>query len=121
MTDSTQTAELLPDASVCYGLGVLFPLCYLTAIARVRQNGFLRFHSFQCLLLFVIWVPSFFVRIHSAAVLLDLWFGAGLAAWIACVIQGKKRKWFQLPGLGPLAMRLAGTSTLARLEGDQSV
>jgi len=49
----TAVNEITPSGGLCYAFGILFPLFYLIFGGR-NQNNFLRFHCFQCLILFSI-------------------------------------------------------------------
>lgn len=104
-----------PNGAVCYACGVLFPLVYLTCTRRARQNIVLRFHSFQCLLLFVLWTPFLIWTPHSVwlrhlfSTVLLLCFAALLTA----MIQAWRGKQILIPIIGLLAERLAGIQTKA--------
>ena len=92
-----------PRGSVCYVFGILYPLFYLLSIPRDKQSHFLRFHSFQCLLLFAILVPALCIRsgpVNYVAAFLIL-------GWFVAMFQAGRGKTFRLPLLGYLADRLA--------------
>jgi uncharacterized membrane protein len=102
--------DVLPSGAYCYLYGVLFPLLYLLSRRRIQQNPFLRFHCFQCLLLFAVWIPLLFSRPQSVW-LRELTAIASVlctVGWLTCLIQAGRRKRFHLPVIGPVAERLAG-------------
>jgi len=97
-----------PNGAACYLFGILFPLTYLLSRPRER-NDFLRFHCFQCLILFSTVLPLMIIRDHVprgeylASLLLVIW----LFAWIISMIMAARQKMFHLPVIGELAEWLA--------------
>jgi uncharacterized membrane protein len=92
-----------PNGGICYIFGALYPLLYLLSIPRERQHRFLRFHCFQCLLLFALLVPLLYVKwrpVNYVSLVL-------IVGWLVAMIQARRRKIFRLPLLGYLAERLA--------------
>jgi len=115
MTDAAENRETpsaaVPNGLVCYVFGIFFPLLYLLLVRRGRQNSFLRFHCFQCLILFVIWSPFMLVRLpHGlAGGLSETGFLLCLLAWIVAMVQAGRRKRFHLPVIGRVAEQFAGS------------
>jgi uncharacterized membrane protein len=101
-------SEPTPNGAVCYLYGILFPLLYFSSKTRER-NDFLRFHCFQCLILFSILVPLMFVHDHVpwAEHLTSLIQSIWLLGWIVSMIMAGRRKMFHLPVIGALAEWLA--------------
>lgn len=114
MPDST-AIEIASDtpirAGVCYVFGVLFPVLYLLSVRRGKQQPLLRYHSFQSLLLFSIWLPLLIVHFRAGwpENLANLASTLCLAAWISFYIQAQRRKRFHLPFLGFLAETLTAS------------
>lgn len=96
-----------PRGGVCYLYGVLYPLVYLLSVRRDRQNRFLRFHCFQCLLLFVVLIPLLFVRSGPGARATGFISLVLFVGWIVAMIQAQRGKVLRLPLLGYIADRLA--------------
>jgi uncharacterized membrane protein len=105
-TESSPGAEL-PNAGVCYVFGVLFPLLYLLAVSKNRQNPLLRFHSIQCLLLFVVLTPLFYFQRGSLGRFSSIAFLVCIVAWFTALVQAARRKRFHIPLIGLIAERLA--------------
>ncbi len=101
--------ETTRDGRICYLFGVLFPLLYLFTVPH-KRNPFLRFHSFQSLLLFSLLLPWTFVRIldvssvEPAMAFVPLVVFVG---WLVSMIQAGRGKMFRLPLLGAVADWLA--------------
>jgi uncharacterized membrane protein len=110
--DANDTAYSQPASGLsgvnCYIWGILFPLLYLATAPR-RQNQFIRFHCFQSLVLFFIWVPLNFIPRFSRTegTIVSAISFICLASWIIAMIQAYRGKMFHLPGLGILAEWLA--------------
>lgn len=103
MEDHAADLEMLPNAAYCYLFGILFPLIYFIFVRRGRQKPFLRFHSFQSLLLMLTLAPGSFSHGLTEDYIAAVWSVICFVAWVVCVIQGLQRKWFHLPLLGALA------------------
>jgi uncharacterized membrane protein len=101
--------EMTPSGGLCYAFGILFPLLYLTFGGR-NQNNFLRFHSFQCLILFSIWIPTFFIHAAWSKGFIALVWSSCFAAWIVSWVMAARRRRFHLPVIGALAEWLTGSS-----------
>lgn len=99
----TGTTDDTPYGGICYIFGVLFPLLYLLSVPRERQHRFLRFHCFQCLLLFALLMPLMFVQWRPLSFVSFVL----IVGWLVAMIQARRRKMFHLPLLGYLAERLA--------------
>ena len=86
--------------------GILFPLLFLLT-DRDRRDYFIRFHCFQCLLIFAVWSPTLLrevPRASKAMASLDL---IALAGWFVAMIMAGRGKLFRLPLLGVIADWLA--------------
>jgi uncharacterized membrane protein len=109
-TDSqaSDATEPTPNGAECYALGIVFPVLYLASPSRSR-NDFLRFHSFQCLILFSILPPLILLHdyVPRAKQLTLLLQGIWLLGWIVSMIMAGQRKMFHLPVIGALAEWLA--------------
>ena len=97
------TANGTPNGGSCYLFGVLYPLLYLLSVPRGRQHRFLRFHCFQCLLLFALLLPLLFMKWKPGSFISV----ALIVGWLFAMIQARRGKMFHLPLLGYLAERLA--------------
>jgi uncharacterized membrane protein len=97
-------------AGICYIFGVLFPLVYLFSVKHGDQQPLLRFHSFQSLLLFGIWLPLLIVHFRPGWPQESAGIGSLLCAiaWLASYVQAQRRKRFHLPVLGIMAEALSG-------------
>jgi len=100
-----------PNGLICYVFGVLFPVLYLLSIRRIRQYSFLRFHCFQCLILFVLWSPFLLMSLAEVWAQYVSMIGSllGLLAWLVAMVQAGRRRYFHLPLIGIMAERLAQT------------
>src|SRR5271165_2322215 len=72
-TSDTHTSESLPNGTmaVCFLFGILTPLMYLST-ASLRRNDLLRFHCFQCLVLFFVWIPLYFLHVGRFQPIINL-------------------------------------------------
>jgi uncharacterized membrane protein len=101
-------SEPTPNGAVCYLYGIGFPILYFSSTLR-KRNDFLRFHCFQCLILFSILAPLIFLQDHAPraehliSLLQSIWF----LGWIVSMIMAARRKMFHLPVIGALAEWLA--------------
>ncbi len=102
-----QAKESAPNAAICYLFGILVPLLYLSSAKLRRNNTFLRFHCFQCLLLWCVWAPTFFVQVKTVEPFLTLLSLLCAVAWVTAMVQAARGKMFRIPGIGALAERLA--------------
>ena len=98
------------------------PAVILLFIQPFRSDRFVRFHSFQCLLLTLaalvaalLWKPLAFVLCvvpllgHLMALLIAMVIAIGLAMiWVVLVAKALQGEFFKLPFLGEYAERLAG-------------
>ena len=96
----------VPRGGWCYAFGIIFPLVYLLAVPRDKQNSFLCFHCIQCLLLFVLWIPFLYWKLSSAGHIWEIGYLLCLAGWLVSWIQATRRKRFHLPVIGSIAERL---------------
>jgi uncharacterized membrane protein len=91
---------------VCYAFGVLFPLLYLFFVRRERQEHFLRFHCFQCLILFALLTPLHFIDMSPLNQVAAFVFFLLFVGWFVAMIQAGRGKTLRLPLIGYLAGRL---------------
>jgi uncharacterized membrane protein len=103
-TSKSQTRAPALNGAGCYAFGILFPVLYLAARGKSR---FLRFHSFQCLILFGIWIPLYFVHAGKLQPVVGLLWFLCLAAWVTAMVKAGRGKAFHIPGIGILAEWLA--------------
>jgi uncharacterized membrane protein len=95
--------ERTPNGAICYLWGVGFPLLYLPG-ARRNRNHYLRFHCFQSLILFSIWLAALFFEVpwlHPA--IKAIWVLTGFIAWVVAAVMAGKRRMFHLPIIGDVA------------------
>lgn len=109
-TDPNNSGEVaLPSGAICYAFGGVFPLVYLLSIRREKQDRYLRFNCFQCLILLALLLPFTFVGFPAGWP--EKLGSVGLLVWIiaffAAMIQSARQKWLYLPAIGPLAKWLA--------------
>lgn len=96
----------------------IIPAIIFLIVAPYNRNRFVRFHSWQCIMLAIAWIAidvGLFVlgRIPGVG-LLDIVLGplVGLAffiVWLICLIQAFTGKMFKLPVLGDLAEKQANS------------
>jgi uncharacterized membrane protein len=102
-----QTRDSAANGAVCYVFGILVPLVYLSSAKLRKSSAFLRFHCFQCLLLYCVWIPLFFVHVRAIQPVLSLLWLLCLVAWVMAMVKADRGKMFRIPGIGALAERLA--------------
>jgi uncharacterized membrane protein len=97
------------DGVACYLAGVLFPIIFL-ATEPYKSNRFIRFHSFQSIIFFLIvgaWQGVVLV-VPSVRRLTGTWLGvAFFATWILLMIKAYQGQTFKLPLIGDYAERYA--------------
>jgi uncharacterized membrane protein len=98
-----------PNSGICYVFGILFPLVYLLSVRREKQNEFLRFNSFQCLLILAPLLFFGFVDFPTGwpEKLGGIGFLVCIVALFTAMIQAWRRKWLYLPAIGTMAKWLA--------------
>src|SRR5438270_7458530 len=112
------------DPKVSAGLGYLIFIVGLIFFFIEKQNCFVRFHTFQAILLAISLFVLFFVIIFAgiaaafvngglAGLIFSLgnlvvWVG-GFIAWLMGMINAFQGKYFKLPVIGDLAERWSGT------------
>jgi uncharacterized membrane protein len=101
-----QTSESAPNGAACYAFGILVPLLYLS-VKPTRTSAFLRFHSFQCLILFCVWIPLLFLHAGRGQPIVTLLSLLCLTSWLTAMVKAGRGKPFRIPGIGALAERLA--------------
>jgi uncharacterized membrane protein len=102
--------ELRQDAlngGLCYAFGVLFPLVYLLSVRRNKQHPFIRFHCIQCLILFAVMTPLYFLSAGWMRNVSDVLSPILVVVFLVALIQAGRRKMFRIPGLGQIAEWLA--------------
>lgn len=82
-------------------------MLYLLSVPRGKQVRFLRFHCFQCLLLFALLVPLLLVRSGPLSYASEFACPILVVGWIVAMVQARMGKMFHLPLLGYFADRLA--------------
>jgi len=97
-----------PSGGICFAFGVLFPFVYLIVTHRPMQKPFLRFHCFQCLILFALWIPLIISRPFGPARISSIGSLVFLVAWLVATIQAERRKRFHLPIIGAVAEWFTG-------------
>src|SRR5215469_13849888 len=99
--------ESAPNGVACYAFGILVPLLCLS-MKSTRSSAFFRFHSFQCLILFALWIPLLFLRAGRGQPVVTLLSLLCLVAWVTALVNVGRGKTFRIPGVGALAEWLAG-------------
>jgi uncharacterized membrane protein len=103
-----KVTEPNPSGALCYAFGILFPILYLLTRSRRESNYFLRFHCFQCLLLWgMYWVLFLLSHFSHLKLAIAALYVLGLVAWLTAWIMASRRKMFRLPFIGALAELLA--------------
>jgi len=108
-TTQPGTLERVPNGGICYVFGIAFPVYYLLFVRKTRQSPFLRFHSFQSLM---VYGPLCVILLAEDRI---AWRSPGEAfiallltiSWIVCIIQAGRRKRFHIPIVGRIAEWLA--------------
>jgi uncharacterized membrane protein len=95
--------ETGPNGGICYAFGILFPLVYLIFTRRSMQKPFLRFHCFQCLILFALWAPFLISHPFGQAHISAIGFPLCFFAWLIAMIQARRRTRFHMPVIGAVA------------------
>ena len=88
----------------------IIPAVIFLVLEPYNRNRFVRFHSWQCILLHVAWIILWF-GLHILAVLtFFLWpiiALAGFILWIILVIKAYQGQMFKIPFLGDIAEKQA--------------
>ncbi len=102
------TRESLPNSAMagCYLSGILIPLMCLST-ATLRRNDLLRFHCFQCLVLFCVWIPLYFLHVGRFQPIINVLSLFCLVAWITAIAKAWRGKTFRIPAVSILAEWLA--------------
>ena len=75
-------------------------------LSRNKQSSLLRFHSIQCLLLFLLWTPFLFLQHELPVYISSVGNLFCFVGWLVAIIQATRRKPFHLPVIGLVAERL---------------
>ena len=117
------TASGLTDnlaGALCYVLGFITGILFLV-MEPYSKKPFVRFHAFQsiifCLAWIVLWIALGIV-FSIIGLALHMWFIflplrmilglAGLVLWLFCMYKANSGEWFQLPIIGPIALKQSG-------------
>jgi uncharacterized membrane protein len=124
MTETTQTG-LSDNAAGAVSYLTFIPAVIFLILAPYNTNSYVRFHSWQSILLnvaaFVVWIVLGFLAVFMATVVpfgyfggVGIWTLVVLAVrlflfvvWLICVIKAANGERFKLPIIGPLAEQLA--------------
>ena len=92
----------------CYAFGIFFPLFYLGTVNSSKQNPRIRFHCFQSLIFFAVWLPLYFIPRTSRGeeAIVGLLSALGFVTWIVSWVLASRGRMFRLPGIGDLAHRI---------------
>lgn len=88
----------------------IIPAIVFLVVAPYNRNRFVRFHSFQCLFLAVLWVALHFVVAFMPFIHFMLWSVLGLVGfvvWIICVVKAYQGQMWKFPVLGDIAEQQA--------------
>lgn len=103
-------------AALCYVLGFVTGIIFLV-LDPYNKKPFVRFHAFQSIFLNVAWIAAYMVLgvveaiLHLWLLFSALWGLLGLVAfalWLFCMYKAYNREWFQLPIIGPIALKQSG-------------
>jgi uncharacterized membrane protein len=107
--------------ALCYLVGFITGILFLV-IEPYSKKPFVRFHAFQSIFFCVAWIAISIglgivfaiagLALHMWVLLIPLrmilWL-AGFGLWLFCMFKANSGEWFQLPIIGPIALKQAGT------------
>lgn len=88
----------------------IIPAIVFLLVAPYNRNRFVRFHSFQCLFLAVLWVALRFVIVFMPFIHFMLWTLLGLlgfVVWLICVVKAYQGQKWKFPVVGEIAEQQA--------------
>ena len=88
----------------------IIPAIIFLLVAPYNRNRFVRFHSFQCLILAVVWVALHFVIAFLPFVHFMLWSLLGLLGfvlWIVLLVKAYQGEKWKVPVVGDIAEKQA--------------
>jgi uncharacterized membrane protein len=103
-------SEYAVAGAACYAIGILAPLLFLSS-KSTRSSAFLRFHSFQSLILFCVWIPLRLLGLlhpGKGEPIVTIFSLLCLVACVTAIVQALRGKTFRIPGIGVLAEWLSG-------------
>jgi uncharacterized membrane protein len=114
------SSGLSANAASALSYVFLIPAILFLVIEPYNKIPLVRFHSFQSIGLFIVWVVMwifsvvismvliFIPVIHLLLIPIHLLIGLGLfITWLVCVLKASKGEWFKLPIIGDFAMKQA--------------
>ncbi len=88
----------------------IIPAIVFLVVAPYNRNRFIRFHSFQCLILAAAWIALHFVIAFMPFIRYPLWSLLGLVGfviWIICVLKAYQGQKWKFPVIGDIAEKQA--------------
>jgi uncharacterized membrane protein len=108
--------------ALCYAVGFITGILFLV-LEPYNKQPFVRFHAFQSIFFCVAWIAlsiALSIAFMILGMALHLWLillplrlligFAGFVLWLFCLYKAYSGEWFQLPIVGPMAMKQAGAS-----------
>ena len=106
--------------ALCYLVGFITGIIFMV-LEPYSKKPFVRFHAFQSILFSVAWIALSIALSIVFAILglashmwliflpLRMLIGfLGLVLWLYCMYKAYNREWFQLPIVGPIALKQSG-------------
>ena len=107
--------------ALCYLLGFITGVLFLV-LEPYNKRPFVRFHAFQSILFCAGWIAlsiALSIGFGIVGAILHLWLIlvplrgliglVGLLIWLFCMYKAYNREWYQLPLVGPIAAKQAGS------------
>ena len=108
--------------ALCYLVGFITGILFLV-MEPYSKKPFVRFHAFQSIFFCVAWIALSIglgivfaivgLALHMWLLLIPLrmilWL-AGFCLWLFCMFKANSGEWFQLPIIGPMALKQSGAS-----------
>jgi uncharacterized membrane protein len=108
--------------ALCYLVGFITGILFLL-MEPYSKKPFVRFHAFQSIFFSVAWIAFSIalgivlaivgLALHMWVMLIPLrmilWL-AGFVLWLFCMFKANSGEWFQLPIIGPIALKQAGAA-----------
>ena len=108
--------------ALCYLVGFITGILFLV-MEPYSKRPFIRFHAFQSIFFSLAWIALSIglgivfaivgLALHMWLLLIPLrmilWL-AGFVLWLFCMYKANSGEWFQLPIIGPMALKQSGAS-----------
>ena len=108
--------------ALCYLVGFITGILFLV-MEPYSKRPFVRFHAFQSIFFSLAWIALSMaisivfsivgLALHMWVIFLPLRMIIGLAGfvlWLFCMFKANSGEWFQLPIVGPMALKQSGAS-----------